>query len=100
MIVRLCGYCGQKTEDCECRWTTDVLEPLTFQESECLHFINVYIEEHGFSPSVRDISRAMKHSGLNWTRVLLETLVRFRYIKFEAGKSRTIRVIGEEACIK
>ena len=61
-------------------------------DDEILSFIRSYIERYGYSPSMRDVSKAIGIS-ISPTKYRLDRLRESGVITFEDGMARTIRVV-------
>lgn len=63
------------------------------KEHKVLHFINTFMDDYGYSPTIRDIS---EHFGCSTSTIywILHALREQNLIDFEAGKTRTITVKG------
>lgn len=61
-------------------------------DEEILSFISSYIEEHGYSPSMRDVANAVGLS-ISPTKHRLDNLRKSGEVTFEDGIARTIRVV-------
>lgn len=61
-------------------------------DEEILSFICSYIEKYGYSPSMRDVSKAIGLS-ISPTKYRLDRLRESGAITFEDGMARTIRVV-------
>ncbi|MBF2029900.1 MAG: repressor LexA [Oscillatoriales cyanobacterium C42_A2020_001] len=70
---------------------------LTHRERELLDFLDVYIQQHGFSPSVRLIREAMGYRSNSPVQIYLNRLEAKGVIYREKGKARTVRVLREPA---
>lgn len=97
-IVRLCGGCGQLTEQCECRWTTRMngkLPKLTEKQDAILRFI-AERQATGVSPSYREIAAEFDFAAsTNSVECHVSSLVKKGYIaKGKRGHSRSLRVLA------
>lgn len=66
--------------------------PLTRCENKVFTIIKEYIEQNGYSPSVRDIVEIYGVSSPATIHFFLRNLKNLGYINYIDGKSRTIRV--------
>jgi SOS-response transcriptional repressor LexA len=59
-----------------------------------ISFVEEFIQKHGFSPSIREISESLGYdfSTINYR---IKSLVNKGYLSFLPGKQRTLRVIKE-----
>ncbi len=69
---------------------------LTDKEKRVLEYIRDTIEKKGYSPTVRDISKALDIKSTSTVFSYLSKLEEKGYIVRETGKSRTIRVDADE----
>jgi len=58
-------------------------------------FIVRFQEEHGFSPTIREIETQFQFRSTNSVRLYLDKLVRHGYIERPTGKARSIRVLRQ-----
>lgn len=72
------------------------MKPLTEKEQEIYDFIAQSIRRDGFSPSVRDIRSALGIRSTSTVHLYLRKLEEKGYITKEQGKSRTVRIEGDE----
>lgn len=70
---------------------------LTDKEQRILDYIRDIIESKGYSPTVRDISKALDIKSTSTVFSYLARLEEKGYIVRETGKSRTIRIDDEES---
>ncbi len=68
------------------------MKPLTPRQLDCLRAIDSYIRQHGFSPSIRDLCRALSVNSINSCLLLMVPLERHELIVNVPGKARTLRV--------
>jgi len=61
-------------------------------EDQVLKYVKEFIEEHGYSPTIREIRDSCGISSTSVVATYLGTLERRQLITMEAGKPRTIRV--------
>ena len=69
--------------------------PLTARQREILVWVNGYIAEHGFSPTLRELATAFGFKGPNGAACHLRPLRQKGRLSWVHGASRTLRVIGE-----
>ncbi len=67
---------------------------LSPREKRTLEYIIETINNHGYSPSIRDIKNAVGFNSTSTVHYCLQKLEAYGYIQKEDGKSRTIRVEG------
>jgi len=70
------------------------MEKLSEKQQAVCTFINNYIKESGYSPSVRDISSHFDRS-VGTIYPMLKRLKQKGIIDFEEKKSRTIKIIND-----
>ena len=70
------------------------MRPLSEKEQQILNFITETIRTEGFSPSVRDIQKALGIKSTATVHSYLNKLEAKGYILKEDGKSRTLRIDG------
>jgi repressor LexA len=68
------------------------MSALTCRERQLLHFLDSYIQQNGFSPSVRLIREAMGYRSNSPVQVYLDRLEQKGVIYREKGKARTVRL--------
>ncbi len=68
------------------------MESLSPQEKKIYDYICRELREKGYSPSVRDIQKALAIKSTSTVHVYLKRLEESGYISKEGGKSRTLRV--------
>lgn len=71
---------------------------MTNRDIDVYNFIVKFIKKYQYSPSIREIGKALGLSSSSSVHRHLVILKRLKYIKYEKGKSRTI-VILERSCI-
>ncbi|MEW5854946.1 MAG: transcriptional repressor LexA [Myxococcota bacterium] len=69
------------------------MEPLTERQQEILDFISRETNKNGYSPTIREIGERMGIRSTNGVNDHLKALERKGYLKREADKSRTLRVL-------
>jgi repressor LexA len=68
------------------------MSALTHRERQLLNFLDAYIQQNGFSPSVRLIREAMGYRSNSPVQVYLDRLEQKGVIYREKGKARTVRL--------
>lgn len=74
--------------------------PLTFREAETLAFLNEYLDEHGWAPTVREIATGVGVASTSTVASFLDGLEAKGRIERPTpgsaiqGRSRAIRVVG------
>lgn len=63
-------------------------------DEEIIGFIKGYIENYGYSPSMRDVAKAIGLS-ISPTKYRLDMLRKKGVITFEDGMARTIRLVQQ-----
>ena len=72
--------------------------PRTSNKAEkIVEFVNAFVAENGYSPSIRDIRTALNIKSTSTVHTYLERLERKGYIHKENGKSRTLRIDDDNA---
>lgn len=95
-IVRLCGGCGQLTEQCECRWTNVMpkkLPTLTPKQKFVLGLIYGG-QLSGVSPTVRSLARMLGLNSTNGVHQFIKTLAQKGYVERPTNKARAIIVLA------
>lgn len=67
---------------------------MTKRQVQALKFIEKFIQEHGYSPSYREISEGIPLSSVSNAHNLVRALVDQGKIKKLDGRSRTIEVVN------
>ena len=75
------------------------LRPLSDSQNQILGFIRSELETRGYAPSVRDIVRHVGDRSPTSVHRHLKTLERHELIVRDPGKSRSIRLLGEETAL-
>ena len=75
------------------------LRPLSDRQNQILKFIRSELETRGYAPSVRDIVRHVGDRSPTSVHRHLKTLERHELIVRDPGKSRSIRLLGEETAL-
>lgn len=66
------------------------VKPLTARQRQVLNFLNSFLREKGYSPSLKEIARELKTSNLSTAQYFVEQLKEKGYLKKDAGKTRGI----------
>lgn len=69
---------------------------LTARQKQILRYITKQINQNGYSPSVREIGKAVGLSSTATVHCYLKQLEDLGYIKKESQKGRTLRILKEE----
>lgn len=69
------------------------MKPLTEKQQQIYDFILRYTEEHGYSPSIRDIAAASHLKSTSTVHFHLKALEEAGYVAHSAGKTRTLIVL-------
>ena len=72
------------------------MEKLKPKEQKVYDYIVRSVKENGFAPSVRDICRDLNYKSTSTVHMYLNRLDMLGYIVKEDGKSRAIRVAGDD----
>lgn len=70
------------------------MEALTSRQQEVLTFVTRHLREHGYPPTLREISRHIGTSGTISAQRHLEALERKGFVRRRAGSSRGIELVG------
>ncbi len=73
------------------------MEDLTKSEKRIYSFLCKYIEENGFSPSVRDITEALGFASPSTVHLYISRLEQKGYVEREQKKSRSLRISAPHA---
>ena len=68
-------------------------ESLSEKQSEALQLIVDFIDDNGYSPTLREITAQMEHSSVHWTAQILDALEKKGAIQRVPGQARTIRPV-------
>ena len=68
---------------------------LTDKQEELMYCIKLYIEDYGFSPSIRELQEMMNKKSTSTIKQGLDILRKKGYISFQDHKVRTIRIIRQ-----
>ena len=71
-------------------------EELTTRQKQILRYITKQIQTNGYSPSVREIGRAVGLSSTATVHCYLKKLEKLGYIRKENQKGRTLRILKKE----
>ncbi len=66
---------------------------LTSKQRSILDYIQDYVKEHGFPPTLRDICKTFSIKSTNGARYHLHRLREFGYLEIDEGKSRGVRMV-------
>lgn len=66
------------------------VKPLTARQRQVLNFLNCFVREKGYSPSLKEIARELKTSNLSTAQYFVEQLKEKGYLKKNEGKTRGI----------
>lgn len=69
------------------------MKPLTEKQQQIYDFILRYTEEHGYSPSIREIAAASHLKSTSTVHFHLKALEEAGYVAHSAGKTRTLSVL-------
>lgn len=71
--------------------------PPTERQVQVLEAIQAFVDEHGYSPTLRELGAMLGIKSTNGVTEHLNSLVRKGCVAWDRGKSRTIRVIGVQS---
>ena len=71
-------------------------EPLTEVQANLLKNIENFINENGYSPTVRELCKMTKKSSSGTIKATLDLLQVKGYITFIPKQARTIRIVNEK----
>lgn len=80
--------------------TKTATKGLTRAEEGVYEFIKVFLEEHDYPPSVRDICDGLHYSSVCTSSTHLRKLKKKNFITFQKGKGRTIELVDKEPKLK
>lgn len=66
------------------------IKPLTARQRQVLNFVNSFIREKKYSPSLKEIAQELKTSNLSTAQYYIEQLEEKGYLKKDEGKTRGI----------
>ncbi|MEK3722289.1 LexA family protein [Paenibacillus sp. FSL H8-0034] len=72
-------------------------QPLTRREADSLEYIRSFMNKNGYSPTLREISDAMRYGSSSTAFYLVESLEQKGYISKEHGGARTIRLLEKKS---
>lgn len=73
--------------------------PLTKRQKLTLDYIDKYIQENGFAPSLRDIAIFLGTENLSTAQYFVDQLTQKGYIKRQASKNRGISSVGHNQTV-
>ena len=76
------------------------MEKLTKRQNDILDYIKLYIKNHGYPPSLRDIGKGIGLSSPATVHAHLNTLIKKGYIKKDNSKNRTIELLVDNEYIE
>ena len=68
---------------------------LTDKQIEVFNIIKDFINENGYSPTIREIGKLSSRKSPSTIHSYLMILEEKGYITYKNGKSRTIKIVGE-----
>jgi repressor LexA len=77
--------------------TTNARVPLTDRQREILAWLSRYIDDHGYSPTVRELCLAFGFGSTQGAKCHLDPLRRKGWVTWNDGQARTLRVLEEVA---
>ena len=66
---------------------------LTDAEAQALQFIDRYVKERGFAPTVREVQGYVGHSSVSSTHYMLTSLKKRGLVTWDLDTFRTLRVV-------
>lgn len=72
---------------------------LTRRQNDTLEFIKAFIEEHEYSPTLRDICKGLGVTTPSTTFIHLRHLAKKGYITFENNKARSIKLVDDSGVV-
>ena len=72
------------------------MKELTSKQEQTLNAIKGYINEWGYSPTIRELCKITHKKSTGTMAVMLKRLKRDGYIDYEFNRNRTIRVLDNE----
>lgn len=66
------------------------IKPLTARQRQVLNFVNSFVREKKYSPSLKEIAKELKTSNLSTAQYFIEQLRKKGYLKKDEGKTRGI----------
>lgn len=76
-----------------------VIKPITGRQKEVLNFINSFLNEKGFAPSLRELAEFLNTENLSTAQYFVKELVDKGYLKREHHKSRGIMPISQKQSV-
>jgi SOS-response transcriptional repressor LexA len=76
------------------------MKPITIRQQQTLDFIKQFISEKGYAPSVKEIGDGIYLTAHSSVCAVLEQLEDQGYIERKAGKSRSIRIVGQGVTLR
>ena len=76
------------------------MEKLTKRQNDVLVYLKTYIDEHGYSPCVRDICSALGLRSTSTAHAHLTKLEKKGYISRDPAKPRTTMILGDDNAAK
>ena len=74
-------------------------KPLTAEQKKALDFVLSYLQEHGYSPSLKDIAQFF-HSNTSTAQYFVKELIKKGFLRKEANKTRGITPIARPRTVK
>ena len=71
-------------------------EPLTPKQHNLVDFVRRYGEQHGYAPTYEEIRQELGYRSLATVHEHVRALVGKGYLRQERGRSRSLRMMGEE----
>lgn len=75
------------------------VKPLTNRQKEALDFINAFIRENGYSPSLRELAEFLKTENLSTAQYFIKELEKKGHLKRDPYKSRGITPTAQKQTV-
>ncbi len=85
-----CRTCGQPVPN-----TRVIEQPLTERQRRVLTYVHNFIQEHGYSPTIREISDALGYRSVSAVHAHLRNLQAKGCLSCAKDKPRTLRVLAK-----
>lgn len=75
------------------------VKPLTNRQKEALDFINTFIRENGYSPSLKELANFLKTENLSTAQYYIQELEKKGYLQRDPHKNRGITTITQKQSV-
>ncbi len=75
------------------------VKPITGRQKEVLDFINSFVRDRGYAPSLRDLAKFLGTKNLSTAQYFIEQLEKKGYLKRERHKNRGITPIAQKQTV-